>query len=784
MIRDLIIVIIVIISVISKPLTGQNIIALNGSKRNIFNTVDLNQHKLKVTVDMTNCRWSAFLKQTKVAIKNAYFLPGNDPTGWKVVSSVNYDDKNDLGNFVTVTLRGSKTGESDFIYQISVSKSGNDIIISHGRSNDTGHSIDINDLDYFISDNTILEGTNNQWITFGAHSKFNEYYELIPVNALTKPAMYESSHLVRNQSTGNVILMGHLTVNKGHSRFEVQNPGESDRMRIHAYCNYNVTIPNSKSFHGEKLLVHLGNDGIRALEHLGDLINMASDVHLKERYPLDYDDKELISQTHNAWTSWASGNSTNTEKPYGDVEKAKEFITRTGLDKFYYGIKRGDLTSDSIKSIQWSLYYCGGKGEYGGIDFPAECYLPVDVKWGNGRVIDFSNPIAIKFERDRVLRHIKGRENQVFYGFVDWSEVWNKWPGQYDPFMSALETWHAGAAPYRDFPAQKIAPRMRSKSCMTRYDFNYGSMQLCRIDEDADGWPTGDAYGDNNQINEDRNRSFLSECVPGATSRFYYNTRVFWNDPDGHHVYSFFGHKLDYARAKVMTCFKVMATSCLNPAESFDISYPNDRIELLKRAAPPTTDPAYPVDLFERKPAAIWNMPVERSFGKWNILCVINYLQTTPDFTATVDAVKDLRLDPKKEYLVYEFFSNKFIGTFKTNFKSRPVSGPDCDVYSIVEKEDHPVLLSTSRHIRQMAFDIKNLTFDKKTKALIGLSRAVSGDPYQLRIYIPEGYHFDHAVLSNDIKFETNIEDRLLFINFKTDNDKDVAWKIYFKTTN
>ena len=52
----------------------------------------------------------------------------------------------------------------------------------------------------------------------------------------------------------------------------------------------------------------------------------------------------------------------------------------------------------------------------------------------------------------------------------------------------------------------------------------------------------------------------------------------------------------------------------------------HDRIELLKRISPPTPDVAYPVDLFVRRPARVWNMPVERPFGKWSVLAVFNYI--------------------------------------------------------------------------------------------------------------------------------------------------------------
>src|SRR5665811_1756437 len=78
------------------------------------------------------------------------------------------------------------------------------------------------------------------------------------------------------------------------------------------------------------------------------------------------------------------------------------------------------------------------------------------------------------------------------------------------------------------------------------------------------------------------------------------------------------------------------------------------------------------------------------------------------------------------------------IGTFKGKFTTRQVSPYDCDVYSIVEKQNRPVLISTSRHVRQMAFDIKDLAYDGGQRMLRGVSRAVAGDPYQLRLYVPD----------------------------------------------
>jgi hypothetical protein len=187
------------------------------------------------------------------------------------------------------------------------------------------------------------------------------------------------------------------------------------------------------------------------------------------------------------------------------------------------------------------------------------------------------------------------------------------------------------------------------------------------------------------------------------------------------------------------------------------------------------------VDLFDRKPARVWNMPVERPFGKWNILAVFNYTgKGDRKFTASLDAAKDLRLDPAKEYIAYEFWSQQLIGTFKGKFDTRPLSPYDCDIYSIVEKQDHPVLISTSRHVRQMAFDIKDLTYLSHDRVLRGTSRAVAGDPYQLRVYVPDGFTAARAELGDGLACATKLDGHLLMVNFTASTGKDIEWRVFF----
>ena len=120
----------------------------------------------------------------------------------------------------------------------------------------------------------------------------------------------------------------------------------------------------------------------------------------------------------------------------------------------------------------------------------------------------------------------------------------------------------------------------------------------------------------------------FTESVLGTANRFFYNGRVFWNDADGFHIYKYNASDrqgFTAAEAKVDANFHAIAGNTLFVSEAFNVPYPADRIELLKRISPPTMDVAYPVDLFVRKPARDLEHAVERPFGKWNVVAVFNF---------------------------------------------------------------------------------------------------------------------------------------------------------------
>jgi hypothetical protein len=733
--------------------------------------IKVDTKSLLVTVDATNCRWSAEVKGTPMRMNDVYVLPGDDPSGWKVTNSVNNADSNNLGTFVTVTLHGTKPGQLDFDYHISASKTGNDILVSLDRANKTGKDINLGDMDYFVSIDARLGGTIDKWVTLGTQSRNRDYYELWTVVNMITPKTYAVNHVVKDMDTGNSLLMGHVTAFKGLSRFDVRSgwTGKTaDRMQVRGYCSYKIIIPPGKSFAGEKLLIDFNTDALRAMEHQGDMIAIAHDIRLKQRRPINLDDREWVANDYSRFHGWMSGG--------GNADAAK-FFKDNGLTDFYWGMG-GPGPQGSFGN-----YGMGGgtQGRPARVNYPPECYLPVHtVKYGGERVIDFSNPLTVKLERERILQWVKGQEKSTGRAEMDFADWWDVWPGQHDPFMSALETYRAGGMPWRE-TIDQMAPRMVIRSNMQPVDHSYGIVDILRASEDADhGYETGDST-----LAQTEFTGLFTETVLGTTNRFFYNGRVFWNDGDGFHIYKYnASDKKDFTaqEGKVDACFHAMAGNTLFVSEAFNVPYPPDRIELLKRISPPTMDTGYPVDLFVHKPARVWNMPVERPFGNWNIVTVFNFTGTNPTrkSTTSLDAAKDLRLDPNKEYIVYEFWSKQLIGTFKGKFATRPLAPYDVDIYSVVEKQNRPVLISTSRHIRQMAFDIKDMAYDGGQRTLRGVSRAVANDPYQLRIYVPEGFTAKRVELSEGLTGKMSTDGNLLTVDYTSTTGKDVDWKVFF----
>ncbi|MDR1958168.1 MAG: alpha-galactosidase [Planctomycetaceae bacterium] len=217
-----------------------------------------------------------------------------------------------------------------------------------------------------------------------------------------------------------------------------------------------------------------------------------------------------------------------------------------------------------------------------------------------------------------------------------------------------------------------------------------------------------------------------------GSNRYFLNGRVWWNDPDP--VYVRESMPIEHAR---LIASWVAVSGQLYTFSDWLPDLPPERVEILRRTIRPHgLTSARPVDLFNEDLAKIWHLhkPKKDHSPARDIAAFYNWddkkatkIETTPE---------RLGLPKAEEYAAFDFWGNKFFGTFtdRINVELPPGS---CLVLAVRPVEDHPILLSTSQHVTQGIVDVVEEKWNPVTKALSGVSRTIAEDPYELRIYDP-----------------------------------------------
>lgn len=86
-----------------------------------------------------------------------------------------------------------------------------------------------------------------------------------------------------------------------------------------------------------------------------------------------------------------------------------------------------------------------------------------------------------------------------------------------------------------------------------------------------------------------------------------------------------------------------------------------------------------------------------------------------------------------RTYHAFDFWDNTVLPDFTKSF-SFEVPAESCKVIAVRAAEDHPVLVSTSRHVTQGMVDVIEEKWDSTSDTLSGKSKVIGNDPYELRI--------------------------------------------------
>jgi hypothetical protein len=168
---------------------------------------------------------------------------------------------------------------------------------------------------------------------------------------------------------------------------------------------------------------------------------------------------------------------------------------------------------------------------------------------------------------------------------------------------------------------------------------------------------------------------------------------------------------------------------------------PPERMRLLQQVLPVCD--VRPLDLlpiFDMKP--VWDLKIRRPFANWDVVSVFNWGEQARSVAVNF---AELGLNPEKEYLVYEFWSRKFLGAKRDGIEVS-LEPRSSALLSVHERLDKPQLLSTDRHVSQGGVEWISSAWDDARGELTCGFKLVENDPLTAVIHVPATFTFAKAI--------------------------------------
>lgn len=226
---------------------------------------------------------------------------------------------------------------------------------------------------------------------------------------------------------------------------------------------------------------------------------------------------------------------------------------------------------------------------------------------------------------------------------------------------------------------------------------------------------------------------------PIRGSRLYFlNGRVWWNDPDPAKVRtSAASSSADPAATGAVTLDQArLGASWVAIAGQFFLisdwlpALPPERLEILKRTMLSHCATARPVDYFDNFLPTTWLVTDTRQAVRRDVIGVFN--QETNVLAVDYSCAR-LGLLSGKKYYAFDFWANSPTPAFQDELHC-VLPPTSCRILAVRRAENHPVLVSTSRHVTQGMVDVTGEEWNAARKSLSGVSQMVGNDPYELRV--------------------------------------------------
>ncbi len=165
---------------------------------------------------------------------------------------------------------------------------------------------------------------------------------------------------------------------------------------------------------------------------------------------------------------------------------------------------------------------------------------------------------------------------------------------------------------------------------------------------------------------------------------------------------------------------------------------------------------------------------------KLQFLKPVRRMRKSPRLRNLTVTFRELGLDEAVPYLVYDFWSEAFLGEHRGSLTAL-VKLAGCRALAVHKRLDHPQLLSTNRHLTQGGIELHDLRWVEKRAALRGKSDVVAGDDYCVTLHVPGNYKFAEMKADCDEFTADTSSPHLVRLRLKNQKDKQVTWRAKFE---
>lgn len=307
----------------------------------------------------------------------------------------------------------------------------------------------------------------------------------------------------------------------------------------------------------------------------------------------------------------------------------------------------------------------------------------------------------------------------------------------------------------------------------------------CNIAQNARTLGASFGLVDGMRIGHDIGASWRSirGCALPTSHLYFLHNKVWFNDPDCLMLRD--PLTLDQAR---LWGSLLSLSGQLNIVSEWLPGLPPEKLDVVKRTMPNHGGLGRPIDLFSSELPTIWHYQGSVGDQRVDLVGLLNWDEKGPSRVELDVKRLGLPAGPEDVYVGFDFWEDALVPPFsgRQAFDLRPSS---CRVLALHRQEKHPQLVGTSRHVTQGVVDVAAVAWDESAGTLGGRSKVVAGDPYQLRIFVPQAagtnWKATAATVSEadrqaGVTVAMKQDGPLLRVDISSPTSREVAWSVVF----